>query len=270
MHRLLRALAPSALTFSLFALAACPAVFPEVGTRVHAPPQGVTLDPPPPPELRWMKFVSARIPEKTRDGRQWGTFGKLPDPYAKLIVNDKELFRTNSQANTLTPTWPDSPHGNFKLGPDDKIRVEIWDNNPLNDLPIGIRNVGKLNDDVIMEKQLRTDLDGGGEVVLAIEPAHALWGLGLWIEIRNDSAYVTRFLQGSPADRAGMKPGDEILSVNGKDVNKMAQGEVQSLFNAVPPKGYPVKIRHDNGAREDVKIAEGPIYPPYDSYGNVD
>src|SRR4051812_45930067 len=114
-----RAILSVRLVVSLFlagALAGCPAVFPELGTRTRSIPPGQPLDPPPPAELRWLRVLSARVPDKTRGGRPWQTNGKAADPYAKVFVNDKEVFRTPVQSNTLEPTWPNGPKGNFKIG----------------------------------------------------------------------------------------------------------------------------------------------------------
>src|SRR6185437_14625347 len=96
------------------ALAGCPAVYPELGTRTRPMAPGAQLDPPPPSDLHWIKFVSARIPERTRDGRPWQPNGKA-SPYAKLLVNGVELIKSGTQSDTLEPTWPEGPHGNFKV-----------------------------------------------------------------------------------------------------------------------------------------------------------
>src|SRR5690349_9801903 len=94
----------------------CPAVHPELSTAVHPMPQSRPLDPPPPESLKWVRIVSARVPPRARDGRTWDqAFGSLPDPYVKLFLNGKELFRTPAQADTLEPTWPNGPRGNFQI-----------------------------------------------------------------------------------------------------------------------------------------------------------
>ena len=41
-----------------------------------------------------------------------------------------------------------------------------------------------------------------------------MFGLGLWFELRNDAANITRFVQGSPAERAGLQKNEQILSIN--------------------------------------------------------
>jgi hypothetical protein len=269
MQRLLGTLA-IASTIAITA-AACSAVYPEIGTRLSAVHEGQKLDPPPPTELRWVRFTAANVPPKTRDGRDWhSAFGKLPDPYAKLFVNGVEIIRTPVQAETLEPTWPNGPHGNFKIGLDDKVRIELWDANPINDQPIGISELGRITEEQLTSRHLRATLDGSAEVSLAIEPAHAMSGLGLWYEMRTTSVFITRLLAKSPAERAGLGPGDEVITIAGRPVNKLNPDEVRSLFNAVPIDGLALELKKPTGARLEAKIKEGPIYPPFDQFGSVD
>ena len=49
---------------------ACSAVYPEMSTALKSAPQGRQLEPPPGPELLFIRIQSAEIPKKTRDGRQ--------------------------------------------------------------------------------------------------------------------------------------------------------------------------------------------------------
>lgn len=251
------------------ALAGCPAVYPEIGTRTRAIPAGQPLDPPPPSDLRWMRFVSARIPERTRDGRPWGSGGK-PSAYAKLIVNGKELIRTSAQSGTFEPTWPDAPHGNFKVGPSDKLRLELWDSAAINDKPIGVRDIGTVTEQHELDKRVRVDFDDGAELILAYEPAHAVSGLGLWFELRTDSCFITRRLDGSPADRAGILPNDEVLKIGAREVKSMTADEIRSAFNAPPFDGLKVTIKHAGAAVTELTLTEGPIYPTFDQFGVVD
>jgi hypothetical protein len=252
-------------------LSGCPAVFPELGTQMRKFPPGRQLDPPPPDDLYWIRFSSGRVPERTRDGRTWGqAFGTLPDPYAKLLLNGNEILRTSSQSDTMTPTWPDSPSGNFRVTATDKLRVEMWDNNPLNDKPIGVRDIGTLSDDMRVSKQLRAELDGGAEVIIALEPAHAQFGLGLWYELRTSSCFITRMLGGSPAERSGLKKGDEVTRIGGRDVSTLSADEIRSAFNAVPMAGLKLGIRHEDGTTLELTLTEGPIYPSFDEFGPTD
>lgn len=252
------------------ALAGCPAVYPELGTRTRPMAPGAQLDPPPPSDLHWIKFVSARIPERTRDGRPWQPNGKA-SPYAKLLVNGVELIKSGTQSDTLEPTWPEGPHGNFKVAAGDKLRVEVWDSNPLNDKPIAVQELGVVGEVKAFEGKVRVELlEGAAEVVFAFEPAHAVSGLGLWYELRNQGCALTRLLEGSPAERAGLLAGDEVLRIGGHDVSPMTPDQIRSAFNAVPMDGLALVVKHTTGATSDVTLKEGPIYPTFGQFGPID
>jgi len=260
---------PLAVLFAS-ALTGCPALYPELGTRTRAVTAGQPLDPPPPETVRWIRAVSARVPEKNRGGRSWQVNGNAADSYARVYINDREIFRTAVAPNTLEPTWPKGPMGNFKFGPGDKLGVELWDANPLNDKPICIQQIGRVDEETLRDKLVRVLCEGGGEVVIAFEPAHAVQGAGLWYELRLDASFVTRTLQGSPAERAGLLAGDEILAIGGRAVKEMSADEVRSTFNAIPVAGLALKVKHADGTTLDVTLKEGPIYPIYEQFGAVD
>src|SRR5258706_15147053 len=99
----------------LLGLLGCGAVYPQLGTPVRTPPAGITLAPPPPEDLVFVKFAGAVIPSKTRDGRSWDSVGgSLPDAFAKLFVDGQVILETPVQSNTLTPTWPDQRKANYR------------------------------------------------------------------------------------------------------------------------------------------------------------
>jgi len=248
----------------------CAAVYPELATRVQDTMPSGPLVPPPPPELRWVAFKSASVPPKTRDGRDWDSvLGSKPDPYAVLLVNKQELLRTPSQTDTLEPTWPDSKRGNFRLPPGAKVRVELWDSNQIGDQPIGIREVGTLTPEMLRSGELRVSFDGGGSVVLALEPAHAVYGAGLWYELRTDTCFITRTLDNSPAQRAELGKGDEVVKIAGLDVRQMEPDAIRSAFNAIPSKGLELSIRRKDGGAMEVSLQEGPIYALHSEYGDL-
>jgi hypothetical protein len=263
----------AALLCLVLPLAGCPAVYPELGTRTRPMPPGQALDPPPPPELHWIKFLSGQVPARTRDGRKWQENGKA-SPYARLLANGVEVVKTNSDADTLSPTWPKGPRGNFKILPTDRLRVELWDSNPLNDKPIGYRELGVLSDLHVLDGQIRVQFEEGiasaAEVVIAFENAHAVSGLGLWYELRSNDCAITRMLAQSPAERAGLVAGDEVLQLGGKDIKTLTPDEVRSAFNAVPLAGLKITVKHATGGTADLLLKEGPIYPPFDQFGAVD
>lgn len=248
----------------------CVALYPEIGTGIRKITAEQALDPPPPEELRWMRIVSGTIKDTMRDGRSWkAAIGKLPDPYAKLYINEQEVLRTNPKTETLEPSWDDAPRGNFQVSSADKMRVEIWDANTVTDKPIGVKDF-RATEDLVLGDRIRLEVPGAGEVIIAYERAHAMFGLGLWFELRTDTCFITRMIGGSPAERSGAQPGDEVVQINGKPVTTMSSNAVRSAFNSIPSDGLPVVLRHADGSTATVTLREGPIYPTFAEFGQVD
>jgi hypothetical protein len=248
---------------------ACGAVYPELTTPMRMPVAVQQLDPPPPPDLFWVSIREGLAPERTRDGRTWQELGgKLPDPYVVLFVNGREFLRTNPENNTLRPTWPGSPRGNFRVQRGDKLRVEMW-HEALVKTPICVKNVGGDTEDWVANKQIRVSCDENTEVVIAWEPAHARIGYGFNYELRTENVHVSRVFEESPAARAGMKVGDQLLSVNGSPVKGMRDGELQGYFNAQRTEGVEIEFSRAPGQSSRVTLKEGPIYPLFSEVGSM-
>ncbi len=65
-------------------------------------------------------------------------------------------------------------------------------------------------------------------------------GVGMEVGLRNDQFQVISPLKGTPADRAGLLPGDRILEVDGVETNKISVDEAVNLIRG--PKGTKVKL----------------------------
>lgn len=261
----------AALAGALWTLSGCAAIYPELGTRIDKVGADQKLDPPPPDGLRWLGFEKGEVPPTTRDGRKWGRGIQdgLPDPVAKLFINDVEIIKTNPAPKTINPSFIGSKHGNFPLHVGDKIRVELWDSDPLQNRPIGTGSA-RVSHEMLSDGSWTARFDMGGHVTLMIKPAKPVWGLGLWYEVRQKSAGITRLLDNSPATRAGLRKGDEILSIGPTQVADMTTDEVRSAMNGPPIEGLTLRVRHKDGATLDAKVKQGPIYPPFDQYGPVE
>ncbi len=257
-------LAPSVSLAAVAALcvgiSACSAIFPEVGTPLRTTPAGKAMVPPPPQDLVYVEFKGGSAPTMTRDGRPWQELGnKLPDPYAILFVNGKELIKTNRESNTLSPTWPGSPRGNFRFEPTDRIRVEMWESG-LVAKPMCVKDFGTIDPEWTSAKELVASCEGGAKLTLAWEPARGQWGYGFHYEFRTVSVAVTRVFAESPAARAGMKTGDLLAVIDGRDASQMRPGDVQGAFNASRLTPLQVTLRR-GGQDVPVELREGPVYP---------
>lgn len=254
-----------ALVFATLSVA-CGAVFPEVSTPLRAAPPDFRFEPPPPDDVYFVRFKQAVIPKKTRDGRRWDSVGgEAPDPYAKVLVNGKELVVTPLQSDTLTPTWPDQELANYRIRRGDKVVVELWDSNPLNNLPICSEAITDLGAAATSDEPfLEINCDNGGRIELVVEPAHGKLGLGIAYELRTEQAFLTRVLKESPGGRAKLRPGDEILSVQGTRVATMEDGKLQSLINANAALGVKLSVRSGDEAPREVTIKNGSVFPLHD------
>lgn len=244
--------------------AACGAVYPEISTPVRAAGNR-QLDPPPPEDLVFLKIAKAHIPTHTRDGRQWDSVGgSAPDPFAKLLIDDKEILLTPVQANTLSPTWPDQKVGNYRIPHGVKVRVEVWDSNEINNHPICVETIGNLLAETSAEQNLELRCDSGATIEIVVQPAHAKFGLGLYYELGTDDIHVTRVVGESPAARAKLKRGDQLLRIQGRDVKGMDPETVRSLINSNVSTGVTFAVKHPDGSLADVTLKEGPMYPTID------
>jgi hypothetical protein len=251
------------------ALGACAAVYPELQTPLRSA-EGRQAEAPP-KDLRWIAFKGATVPAETRDGRKWGgDLGrKAPDPYAVLFVNGKLLLKTPAQGGTLTPTWPDGPAGNFRIKKGDHFRVELWDSNTISDHPIGVKDVGSLDDSVDVSGEADIECDSGAQVRVAFEPPHARLGLGFYYELRIGEVFVTRVYEESPAGRAGIKPGDQILALDGKAVSGLKSSEIQSLLNTPHASPVAMSVRHKDGQELAAQAKDGSIFPLFSEMGTL-
>ena len=76
-----------------------------LATRLTPAPAGVTLKPPPPERLFWLRAKTAKVPVRNRGGQLWDELGAFPDPYVRVSVGKKVLFESEVAENTLQPTW---------------------------------------------------------------------------------------------------------------------------------------------------------------------
>jgi hypothetical protein len=246
----------------VFGCSACGVVYPELQTPIRTPPPGFSLVPPPPPDLLYLRFEGADVPARTVDGRAWDDVGGAePDPYAKLLVNGKEIIVTPVDSDTLRPKWAEQVRANYRIKRGSAIHVEVWDKNPIKARPICTEDIENLHDEANTEHPLEIDCESGARVRLVVEPARGRLGLGLYYELHTEGAYVTRVLEESPARRAGLSAGDEITRVEGQDVRTMEEGKLQSLINANSSTGFSMIVQRGDGPPREVKLRDGAIYP---------
>jgi hypothetical protein len=241
----------------------CAAVYPQVQTPVRPMPAGRELNPPPPAELLFIGFKGAEIPRRTRDGRAWDELGSgKPDPFAKVFIGNRELFRTETQSDTFAPTWPLTPTRNYQVAVGALMRVELWNDNAVNNQPICVRIVDDLREAAGDSGEISLECEGGGRIQMVVRPGRPKFGLGFSYELRAEGSAVSSVQELSPAERAGLRVGDELVEVMGKRVRGLSPAELRSTVNANAPQGLKLLVRGpEKGAPErEIQLEEGPIY----------
>jgi carboxyl-terminal processing protease len=75
-------------------------------------------------------------------------------------------------------------------------------------------------------------------------------GIGIEIEKRNDEVVVVAPIEGTPADRAGIEPGDVVVAINGRRVSEEDLSEVVESVRG--PEGTEVELTVRRGGEERV------------------
>lgn len=97
--------------------------------------------------------------------------------------------------------------------------------------------------------------------------AGAVTGVGIEVSFAatnkaegNTPLVVVAPFPGGPADRAGIRPGDEILSIGEQDVGQLSLYSVGSLLQGPDRSEVTLKVRpHTGGPSRDVKLVRQPI-----------
>src|SRR5581483_5160124 len=72
------------------------------------------------------------------------------------------------------------------------------------------------------------------------EQSSRFYGIGVSINRRNGRVYVLTETQGAPADKAGLRYGDEIVAIDGEDATNWDSQQIQDKVRG--PRGQPVNI----------------------------
>jgi carboxyl-terminal processing protease len=79
------------------------------------------------------------------------------------------------------------------------------------------------------------------------------YGVGISVESRGERVYIVLPLEGSPAEQAGLLPGDEIVAVDGVRVNEAGDDAVLSKIKGLRGTAVLITILRE-GTEEDVRV----------------
>ncbi|TWV99241.1 S41 family peptidase [Chitinophaga pinensis] len=80
-------------------------------------------------------------------------------------------------------------------------------------------------------------------------------GVGVSVNTDSERTVITDVYEGGPMDKAGVKPGDIILSLDGKDIKGLEQEEISRMLKGAPGSSLDMVTKHPvTGAQNTRKI----------------
>jgi carboxyl-terminal processing protease len=87
-------------------------------------------------------------------------------------------------------------------------------------------------------------------------------GIGIYLEFRSDYPVITGVIPGTPAEKAGIRPDDVILKIDGKDARGLTSDQASAEIRG--PEGSTVTLTIQRGDRQqEIKVTRGKISIPF-------
>jgi carboxyl-terminal processing protease len=94
-------------------------------------------------------------------------------------------------------------------------------------------------------------------------------GIGVSVDTRSGAPVIIAVFPGSPAAKAGLRPGDLIVSVDGKRADRAGLSDLLGRVRGAPGTSVTLGIEHPDGTREDVPMVREELSIPAASWSLV-
>lgn len=224
-------------------------------TVMHAPVDRSTQ-----PENLWqLQLLDAEIPRETRTGQSWDDDKTGPDAYFVLVIKGRERWRTEVIPDNFAPKFP-SPSPNLEFDRNARVRLELWDKDGMSADPIGIYE-GRALSELFIDTESTITLSGGATIRLRLRKPEPRAGTGIGeYELRPSGALVRSVLPNSPASRAGLKPDDRIVAIDGKKLGNLAQQAADSALALASQNKSELSIERGE-TKKKLKLDNGYVWP---------
>lgn len=86
---------------------------------------------------------------------------------------------------------------------------------------------------------------------MQIETSGVYGGIGIYVGMRNERLTVIAPIEGTPAWKAGLQPGDWIVSIDGRSTAEMSQEEAVSLMRGEPGQPLTLEIQRPGSPNQE-------------------
>ena len=210
------------------------------------------------PSGMWsVRLVGADLAQFKGAGLPWDSDGTGPDPYLKLVVNDRVVWESPVQEDTLHPKWNVTLPRNVYMGSKSTFRLELWDRDAGSSDPAGVYTRRGLPETALPDAETRLSVGNGGAITVKLSSPQAFRGVGVRFEIRGDGLLVLEVEPFSPAARGGVKAGDLIVKIGESSVEAVGGEKAASELSLASDRGSTLTIREEGKSERTADIDRG-------------
>lgn len=205
--------------------------------------------------------VEAQVPSRKRGDLPWDEGGGAPDVFARIYRGEELLFETPTINDTLTPRWNVALPRNVRATRADALRFELWDRDVIGSDPIGQMRSQGLPSNAAPEADARLLLEGGSYLTIRVSAPRPHRGVGLSeYEVQPDALVVLAVVPHSPAERAGIEPGEAIVAIGERRVSEMNPAEASSALSMASQRSTQITLRSVSGRERAVELDRGFVW----------
>jgi hypothetical protein len=234
--------------------------------RHHTTPLQTVPNPPRasqewPPGVYGLRLQQAEARQVKLSGLAWDDDGTLPDVFARLFVNGRQVWQSEIVENDDTPVWNIGLPANVVIPKDAHLRIELWDwDTPLSADPMGhVERRGLPN--ALPGTESRFVLNTSAVVTLMVLAPEPRRGVGVSVELQPSELKVLSVEPYSPAARAGIKVGDRIVSIGHAKVSELTGDKAASELSLAVDRQHALVVTNaDGGESREVKLDQGYVW----------
>ncbi len=208
-----------------------------------------------PSDVVRIRFLSAQISPRERSGLEWDSDGTGPDTIIRIYRDDTLIYESEPYPNSIAPEFGFTS-GNLSLPASSVVRIELWDDDGLTAATIGTWRGRGLPQNALPGADAALMLEGRSQLMFRVVHPQAFRGVGIEeYEYRGESLKVLSVIRRSPAGRAGVEVGDEIVSVGTQKIDDLDEVRAASAISMAGSR--PTTITVQRGTEREVLELDG-------------